>query len=172
MHHPHSGFAHSAFLHCSNLWFKDDIEFISSRTLYHWISFLPDWFNISGGTFGCRPFCFPNTLRHNFRLETFILAYQISGQGRRVDVKHELVRQHRDIMIRGFQMLVLVMMFNLAITFVAFLAFIQFFWMLITQQKNTFLADLGTIWKNWFGAAIEFLLGTSDIKPFPWSSVN
>jgi hypothetical protein len=52
-------------------------------------------------------------------------------------------------MIRGFQMLVLVMMFNLAITVVAFLAFIQFFWMLITQQKNTFFADLGTILKNW-----------------------
>ena len=84
----------------------------------------------------------------------------------------KLAPQRRDIMIRGFQMLVLVMMFNLAITFVAFLAFIQFFWMLITQQKNTFLADLGVILKNWFGEAIDFLLGTSDSKPFPWSSVN
>ena len=87
-------------------------------------------------------------------------------------MKHELVPQRRDIMIRGFQMLVLVMVFNLAITFVAFLAFIQFFWMLITQQKNTFLADLGIILKNWFCEAIDFLLGTSDSKPFPWSSVN
>ena len=87
-------------------------------------------------------------------------------------MEHECVPQRRDIMIRGFQMLVLVMMFNLAITFVAFLAFIQFFWMLITQQKNTFLADLGIILKNWFGEAIDFLLGTSDGKPFPWSSVN
>ena len=84
----------------------------------------------------------------------------------------KLAPQRRDIMIRGFQILVLVMMFNLAITFVAFLAFIQFFWMLITQQKNTFLADLGIILKNWFGEAIDFLLGTSDSKPFPWSSVN
>ena len=87
-------------------------------------------------------------------------------------MKHELVPQRRDIMIRGFQMLVLVMMLNLAITVVAFLAFIQLFWMLITQQKNTFLADLGIILKNWFGEAIDFLLGTSDSKPFPWSSVN
>ena len=87
-------------------------------------------------------------------------------------MKHELVRQRRDIMRRGFQMLVIAMMFNLAVTVVAFLAFIQFFWMLITQQKNTFLADLGIILKNWFGEAIDFLLGTSDSKPFPWSSVN
>ena len=84
-------------------------------------------------------------------------------------MKHEFVHQRRDIMIRGFQMLVLVMMFNFAITVVAFLAFIQFFWMLITQHKNTFLADLGAILKNWFGAAIDFLLGTSDLKPFPRS---
>ena len=84
-------------------------------------------------------------------------------------MEHGLVPQRRDIMIRGFQMLVLVMMFNFAITIVAFLAFIQFFWMLITQQKNAFLADLGTILKDWFGEAVDFLLGTSDLKPFPWS---
>ena len=84
-------------------------------------------------------------------------------------MEHGLVPQRRDIMIRGFQMLVLVMMFNFAITVVAFLAFVQFFLMLITQQKNKFLADLGTILKDWFGEAVDFLLGTSDSKPFPWS---
>ena len=81
----------------------------------------------------------------------------------------KLAPQRRDSMVRGFQMLVLVMVFNLAITVVAFLAFIQFFWMLITQQKNTFIADLSTIFKGWFGEAIDFLLGSSDSKPFPWS---
>ena len=40
--------------------------------------------------------------------------------------------------------------------------------MLITQEKNAFIADLGIIIKNWFGEAAEFLLGTSDIKPFPF----
>ena len=42
-------------------------------------------------------------------------------------MKHEFVPQRRDIMIRGFQMLVPVMMFNLAFSVVSFLAFIQFF---------------------------------------------
>ena len=87
-------------------------------------------------------------------------------------MEHELVLQRRDIMIRGFRMLVLVMMLNLVISVVAFLAFIQFFWMLITQQKNTFIADLGAIFKGWVGEAIDFLLGTSDRKPFPWSQVK
>ena len=62
----------------------------------------------------------------------------------------KLAPQPRDIMVRGFQMLVLVMVFNLAITVVAF---IQFFWMLITQQKNKSIADLGTICEGWFGEA-------------------
>ena len=87
-------------------------------------------------------------------------------------MEHELVLQRRDIMIRGFRMLVLVMMLNLVISVVAFLAFIQFFWMLITQQKNTFIADLGAIFKGWVGEAIDFLLCTSDRKPFPWSQVK
>ena len=87
-------------------------------------------------------------------------------------MERKLAPQRRDIMVRGFQILVLVMIFNLAITVVAFLAFIQFFWMLITQQKNTFIADLGAIFKGWVGESIDFLLGTSDSKPFPWSYVK
>ena len=84
----------------------------------------------------------------------------------------KLAPQRRDSMVRGFQMLVLVMVFNLAITVVAFLAFIQFVWMLITQQKNTYIADLGTICEDWIGEAIDFSLRTSDRKPFTWSQVK
>ena len=71
--------------------------------------------------------------------------------------------------IRGFQMLVIGIIFNLGITIIGLLAFIQFFWMIFTKQKNNFIADLGTTMKNWFGEASEFLLGSSEYKPFPWS---
>ena len=82
----------------------------------------------------------------------------------------EVVNSHRkNILVRGFQMLVIGLMFNLSITVLAFLAFIQFFWMLITLEKNGFIADLGMSLKNWFGSAVEFMLGTNDLKPFPWS---
>ena len=82
----------------------------------------------------------------------------------------EVVNSHRkNILVRGFQMLVIGVMLNLGITVLAFLAFIQFFWMLITLEKNGFIADLGMSLKNWFGSAVEFMLGTSDLKPFPWS---
>ena len=71
--------------------------------------------------------------------------------------------------IRGFQMLVIGIIFNLGITIIGLLAFIQFFWMVFTKKKNNFIADLGTTMKNWFGEASEFLLGSSEYKPFPWS---
>jgi len=50
--------------------------------------------------------------------------------------------QRKNILVREFQMLVIGIMFNLGITVLAFLAFIQFFWMLIKQEKNAFIADI------------------------------
>ena len=84
-------------------------------------------------------------------------------------MKEVVNSRRKNILVRGFQMLVIGVMFNLGITVLAFLAFIQFFWMLITQEKNGFIADIGISLKDWFGIAVEFMLGTSDIKPFPWS---
>ena len=77
--------------------------------------------------------------------------------------------QRKNTLVRGFQMLIIGVMFNLGITVLAFLALIQFFWMLITQEKSGFISDIGMSLKSWFGSAVEFMLGTSDLKPFPWS---
>ena len=65
-------------------------------------------------------------------------------------------------------MLVIGMMLNLGITIIAFLAFIQFLWMIITNDKNTFIADLGRSFRFWYDKAIAFLLGASEDKLFPW----
>jgi len=75
----------------------------------------------------------------------------------------------KSLAIRGFQMLVIGIIFYFGITIIGLLAFIQFFWMIFTEEKNNFIADLGTTMKNWFGEASEFLLGSSEYKPFPWS---
>jgi len=80
--------------------------------------------------------------------------------------------QRKSILIRGLQMLMIGVIFNLGITVLAFLVIVQFFWMLVTQEKNALIADLGMSLKTWFGTAIEFLLGTSDAKPFPWSAME
>lgn len=70
-------------------------------------------------------------------------------------------------------MAVICITFNLGITILTFLGIIQFFWMLsFTQDKNKFIANLGASLKIWHGGATEFLLGTSDTKPFPWSAME
>ena len=75
------------------------------------------------------------------------------------------------ILIRGLQMLVFGLLLNLGLTVISFLAFIQFFWLLTTKEKNPFIANLASNLKNWFGQAIQFMLSASDYKPFPWSKI-
>ena len=76
--------------------------------------------------------------------------------------------KRKQMFARGFQMLVIGIMLNLGITIIAFLAFIQFSWMIITNDKDTFIADLGASFRFWYDKAITFLLGASEDKPFPW----
>ena len=80
-------------------------------------------------------------------------------------------QNRRIILIRGIQMLLFGLLINLGLTIIGFLAFVQFFWLLITKEKNSFIADLASGLKNWFGQAIQFMLLASDYKPFPWSKI-
>ena len=75
------------------------------------------------------------------------------------------------ILICGLQMLLLGLLINLGLTIISFLALFQFFWLLFTKEKNSFIADLASGLKNWFGQAIQFMLAASDYKPFPWSKI-
>ena len=65
-------------------------------------------------------------------------------------------------------MLVIGVMSNIGITIIGFFAFVQFLWMLITQEKNSFITDLDGSIKGWYSMAIDFLLGNSEDKTFPW----
>lgn len=78
--------------------------------------------------------------------------------------------QRKNILIRGLQML-LFFFINLGLTVISFLAFVQFFWLLINREKNLFIADFASGLRNWFGQAIQFMLASSDYKPFPWSKI-
>jgi len=66
-------------------------------------------------------------------------------------------------------MLVIGVMSNIGLTIIGFLAFVQFLWMLINQEKNSFISDVGISIRDWYSTAIDFLLGNSEEKPFPWS---
>ena len=80
-----------------------------------------------------------------------------------------LTPQRTSIAVRGFQMLVIGVMSNIGLTLIGFLALVQFLWMLITQEKNSFITDMGVSIRDWYSTAIDFLLGNSEDKPFPWS---
>ena len=75
------------------------------------------------------------------------------------------------ILIRGLQMLLFGLLINLGLTIINFLALFQFFWLLITKEKNSSIVGLASGLKNWFGQAILFMLLASDYKPFPWSKI-
>ena len=86
-------------------------------------------------------------------------------------MENSSAQNRKIILIRGFQMLLFGLLINLGLTIIGFLAFVQFFWLLITKEKNLFIADLAFGLKNWFGQAIQFMLSASDYKPFPWSKI-
>ena len=76
------------------------------------------------------------------------------------------------VLVRGALMLVFGLLLNLAITLVGVLAFIQFLWMLVTTNRNQFIADISSDLCHWMSATVQFLLGQSEEKPFPWSSLK
>jgi hypothetical protein len=76
------------------------------------------------------------------------------------------------VLIRGALMLVFGLLLNLALTLVGVLAFIQFLWMLITTDRNQFIADISSDLSCWISTTVQFLLGQSEEKPFPWSSLK
>tara|TARA_Y100000996_G_C22040578_1_gene444873 strand:- start:239 stop:499 length:261 start_codon:yes stop_codon:yes gene_type:complete len=86
-------------------------------------------------------------------------------------MENSSAQNRKIILIRGLQMLLFGLLINLGLTIIGFLAFVQFFWLLITKEKNSFIVDLASGLKNWFGQAIQFMLSASDYKPFPWSKI-
>ena len=76
--------------------------------------------------------------------------------------------QRKSVVVHGLQMLVIGVMSNIGITIIGFSAFVQFLWMLITQEKNSFITEVGGSIRGWYSTAIVFLLGNSEDKPFPW----
>ena len=86
-------------------------------------------------------------------------------------MENSSTQNRKIILLRGLQMLLFGLLINLGLSIIGSLAFIQFFWLLITKEKNSFIADLASGLKTWFGQAIQFMLAASDYKPFPWSKI-
>ena len=79
--------------------------------------------------------------------------------------------ERKQVAVRGFQMLVIGIMMNMGLAIIGFLAFVQFLWMPVANEKNAFITNLGSSFRFWYDKAIAFLLGVSEEKPFPWQKV-
>lgn len=73
-----------------------------------------------------------------------------------------------NVWVRGFQMLVFVILFGLAETLLGLAALLQFGWLLFTGHRSEMIADVGKDLGNWMKDVVAFQTGNSETKPFPW----
>ena len=66
-------------------------------------------------------------------------------------------------------MFILAVLLNLAQWIAWVCAVLQVLWMLFARERNSALADFGQGLGNWMAAAVRFLTGASDQRPFPWT---
>ena len=76
--------------------------------------------------------------------------------------------ERKKIAVRGFQMLIIGIMMNMGLAIIGFLAFVQFLWLLVTNEKNAFISDLGSSPRARYDQPLAFLLGAGAETPFPW----
>jgi hypothetical protein len=86
---------------------------------------------------------------------------------RRNDATHE--DGPRSIWIRGAVMLALMFCLGLAQSVLGAMAVVQFLWMLITRERNVFLADFGFSLGQWMAETAHFLTGATERRPFPFN---
>ena len=82
-----------------------------------------------------------------------------------------LTPQRKALAVRGIQMLIIGAMLNIGVTIIGFLALVQFLWMVLASERNSYITDLGVNIRDWYGTAIAFMLGEGEQKPFPWKSI-
>ncbi len=76
----------------------------------------------------------------------------------------------RKTWVRGLQMLLFIILMNVAQWILSLLAVLQFLWLLFTGQKNAFLARFGGQIGAWMKAVACFQGCASEDKPFPWAA--
>lgn len=87
-----------------------------------------------------------------------------------MDAAQENQIGRRHVWIRGLIMLFFMVAFGLAQTIQTIAAVVQFFWLLLNGEPNTFIARFGTSLAKWLSEASRFLTCATDDKPFPWTA--
>ncbi len=75
----------------------------------------------------------------------------------------------RAIWIRGLWVLLLAALFEISKIVLFVSALVQFGWQVINKQTNRPIADFGVELAKWQGAAVRFMTGASEARPFPFA---
>jgi Domain of unknown function (DUF4389) len=84
------------------------------------------------------------------------------------NVRQDQLVESRDVWKRGVFMLLFAIAFGIGQMVLNTMAVVQFLWLLVTRQRNEYLARFGVSLSNWFGEVSRFQSCSSDDKPFPW----
>ncbi|HXF54046.1 MAG TPA: DUF4389 domain-containing protein [Hyphomicrobiaceae bacterium] len=79
-------------------------------------------------------------------------------------------RTARDVWMRGLIMLLFMFAFAVGQALLNLTALVQFVWLLVTREPNTFLLRFGRSLAAWFAEIARFLSCASEERPFPWKS--
>ena len=81
---------------------------------------------------------------------------------------HEADRR-KSVWMRGLFMIIFLILMEIAGTVLAVITIIQFFWLLIKNDKNEGLLSFGKSLGKWFREVVRFQTAETDVKPFPWA---
>lgn len=86
------------------------------------------------------------------------------------DIPHE-DRGHdrRGIVLRGLTSILFMILFSFANSLLGILTVVQWFWMLLSGDRNVALMDFGAAIGRWMAQVADFQAARTDERPFPWS---
>lgn len=86
------------------------------------------------------------------------------------DAPSPALRAPQNVLLHGLLMLVLLLLLYVAQYVLVVCAVLQFLWMAIARERNSYIAEFGVGIANWIAISARFVSGASDQKPFPWTA--
>jgi Domain of unknown function (DUF4389) len=75
----------------------------------------------------------------------------------------------KNIWMHGLTVAVLLALTHIALMLMGACGVMQFFWMLISKERNDQIIAFGNGLGDWLSKTAGFMTGKSEDKPFPWA---
>lgn len=84
-------------------------------------------------------------------------------------IKTSHTEEPMGIWMRGLTSILFMILFSIAQSLLGVLTLVQWFWMLISGDRNVALQDFGAAIGRWMGQVAAFQAADTDERPFPWA---